>query len=155
MPTLEHPEESRVAGNIGYAPVPKGPCGRTPFVGGWGYGINPFSAKKEATWYFVQWVTGVEINEEMKVAGHPSPRSSAWNSAAFKENDPTPEFTRVVLESLEIASAAMNPPVAPGVEAREIVGQVGNAVLRGISEDELVELANRQNAELQRLIDAE
>lgn len=155
VPTLEDPEQSRVAGNIGYAPVPEGPCGRAPFVGGWGYGINPFSSKKDAAWYFIQWVTGVEINEEMKVAGHPSPRSSAWSSEAFRANDATPEFTKVVLESLEIASAVMNPPVAPGVEAREIVGQVGNAALRGISEEELRQLANQQNAELQRLIDAE
>ncbi len=154
VPDLQDPEKSRVVDNVGYALAPEGPCGRTPFIGGWGYSINPFSRNKDAAWYFIQWATSAEINLEMKVAGWPSPRASVWSDPTFTENDPTPEFTAVVLESLEIASARMNPPVAPGVQAREIAGIVGNKALEGVSRDELQAVADTQNAELQRLIDA-
>lgn len=151
---LEDPNESTVAGKVGYALVPEGECGRAPFIGGWGYAINPFSAKKGAAWTFLQWATSAEINHDMKLTGWPSPRSSAWESAEFQANDPTPEFTQVVLESTQIAWARMNPPVAPGVEAREIAGLVGNKSLEGVSRDEIQALATQQNAQLQGLIDA-
>ncbi len=151
---LEDPSESNVAGDVGYALVPEGDCGRAPFIGGWGYGINPNSDKDGAAWLFIQWATSAEINEDMKITGWPSPRSSAWESAEFQANDPTPEFTQVVLESTQIASAQMNPPVAPGVEAREIAGIVGNRALEGVSREELQTLATTQNADLQGLIDA-
>lgn len=154
VPTLEDPEQSAVVGNVGYAPVPEGDCGRSPFIGGWGWGINPFSENKEAAWYFIQWATSAEINLEMKLDGWPSPRASAWQSAEFKAQDPTPQFTEVVLTSLEIAAAEMNPPVAPGKEAREVVGVVGTRALEGASEEELQAVADEQNIALQALIDA-
>lgn len=152
--TLEDEAESAVAGDVGYALVPEGECGRAPFIGGWGYAINPFSEKGDAAWLFMQWATSPEINLEMKLDGWPSPRSSAWESEEFAANDPTPEFTEVVLESTRIASAQMNPPVAPGVEAREIAGLVGNKALEGISRDEIQRVADEQNVLLQGLIDA-
>lgn len=152
--TLEDPSESTVVGKVGYAPVPEGECGRAPFIGGWGYGINPFSQKADAAWYFIQWATSAEMNVELKADGWPSPRQSAWNASEFIENDPTPEFTAVVLESTQIANARMNPPIAPGVQAREIAGLVSHTALEGISRSEIEELAAQQNAELQQLIDA-
>lgn len=152
--TLEDPSESTVVGKVGYAPVPEGECGRAPFIGGWGYGINPFSQKADAAWYFIQWATSPEMNVELKAGGWPSPRQSAWNASEFTENDPTPEFTAVVLESTQIANARMNPPIAPGVQAREIAGLVSHTALEGISRSEIKELAAQQNAELQQLIDA-
>jgi multiple sugar transport system substrate-binding protein len=152
--TLEDPSESTVVGKVGYAPMPEGECGRAPFIGGWGYGINPFSQKADAAWYFIQWATSPEMNVELKAGGWPSPRQSAWNASEFTENDPTPEFTAVVLESTQIANARMNPPIAPGVQAREIAGLVSHTALEGISRSEIKELAEQQNAELQQLIDA-
>ena len=152
--TLENPDELRVVGKVGYAPVPEGPCGRKPFTGGWGYAINPFSKNKDAAWYFIQWAANKELNKEMKMAGWPSPRASAWNDPAFQAQDPTPQFTEVVLQSLQIASADMNPPVAPGKEAREIAGVVGTAAMQGTRGDELKQIADKQNQELQKLLDA-
>ena len=154
VPTLEDKDKSRVAGNIGYAMVPEGPCGRAPFIGGWGWGVNTFSKKKEAAWYFIQWAANKKNNLDMILAGWPSPRSSAWNDAQFKSKDPYPEFTKVVLQSFDAAKAQMNPPVAPGVQAREVVGVVGNAVLGGTTGDALTQVANQQNGKLQALIDA-
>lgn len=151
---LEDPAESTVAGDIGYAPVPAGECGRAPFIGGWGYAINPFAQQADAAWYFIQWATSAEINLEMKLDGWPSPRTSAWDSEEFQANDPTPEFTEVVIESTELANAQMNPPVAPGVQAREIAGYVIHRSLEGLSRSELQEIADQQAEELQELIDA-
>lgn len=154
VPTLEDPKSSQVVDKVGYAPVPEGPCGRSPFIGGWGWGINPFSESKEAAWYFIQWATSQEMNLEMKLDGWPSPRASAWESEEFQAQDPTPKFTEVVLTSLEVANAVMNPPVAPGKEAREVVGIVGTRALEGASIEDLQSVANQQNEALQELIDA-
>lgn len=154
VPDMQDPQKSKVVGDVGYAPVPAGPCGRHPFIGGWGYGVNPFSRHKDAAWYFIQWATSKKIDLEMKLAGWPSPRASAWSSPEFKAQDPTPGFTQVVLKSLEIADADMNPPVAPGVQAREIAGTVGNKALEGVTRAELQKVADEQNKKLQQLIDS-
>ena len=151
---LEDPSKSRVAGKVGYAPVPRAECDAAPFIGGWGYAINPFSEHRDAAWYFIQWATSKEMNLELKLTGWPSPRASAWESPEFAENDPTPEFSRVVLESTENAWALMNPPITPGVEAREIAGFVANQALEGVTGEELQRIADEQNQELQALLDA-
>ncbi len=152
VPDIENPDKSTVVGNVGYAPVPAGPAGSFPFIGGWAYYISPFSESKEAAWYFIQWATSKDINLQMKLDGWPSPRSSAWESDEFKAQDKTPEFTETVLWSYENARARMNPPISPGVEAREIVGVVGNLALEGASRDEIQEAANAANAELEELV---
>jgi multiple sugar transport system substrate-binding protein len=153
VPDLQDKTKSKVAGNVGFAPVPEGKCGRAPFIGGWGYAISPFSKNADAAWTFIQWATSKDINLEMKLKGWPSPRTSAWESADFKKLDPNPEFTSVVLESTKNAKAKMNPPVAPGVQAREIAGLVANKALDGVSGAQIQELADTQNKQLQNLID--
>ena len=52
--------DSKSAGKLGYAPVPKGPAGRGT---GWstnGLFIPKFSDKKEAAWQFIQWALSPE-----------------------------------------------------------------------------------------------
>ncbi|MFC0531806.1 ABC transporter substrate-binding protein [Phytohabitans kaempferiae] len=151
---LEDPSKSKVAGKVGYTSVPRGDCDPAPFIGGWGYGINPFSEKRDAAWYFIQWATSKQMNTDLKKTGWPSPRASAWESPEFTGNDKTPEFSKVVLESTQNARAQMNPPVAPGVEAREIAGTVANKGLEGQTGDALKATADQQNGKLQGLLDA-
>ncbi|MFI7025657.1 ABC transporter substrate-binding protein [Micromonospora sp. NPDC049900] len=151
---LEDPTKSRVAGNVGYTTVPRADCDAAPFIGGWGYGINPFSEKGDAAWYFIQWATSKQMNLDLKLTGWPSPRASAWESPEFKQADKTPEFTQVVLSSTQTARARMNPPVTPGVEAREIAGLVANKGLEGQTGDALKRTADQQNDKLQGLLDA-
>lgn len=154
VPTLENPEKSKVAGKVGYAMVPRGSAGRAPFLAGWAYSLSPFSKQKEAGWYFIQWATNKDLNLAAKLDGWPSPRTSAWESAKFKEADKTPEFTQVVLRSYKEAVAQMNPPLSPGVQAREIVGVVGVLALQGGSRDALQKAADEANEKLQKLQDA-
>ena len=153
LPTLEASEQSRVAGDVGYALVPEGPCGRTPFVAGWGWSINPLSENKDAAWYFIQWATSKDNNLRAILAGLPSPRTSAWESADFKNNDKFPDYTMVNLESFQSATALMNPPINPGLQAREIVGYVGVLALQGATRDEIQDAADKANEELQALIE--
>jgi multiple sugar transport system substrate-binding protein len=154
VPTLESPEKSKVAGKVGFAMVPGGPAGRGPFLAGWAYSISPFSKHKEAAWYFIQWATSKDMNLAAKLDGWPSPRTSAWESPKFKETDKTPEFTQVVLRSYKEAVAQMNPPLSPGVQAREIVGVVGTLALQGGSREQLQKAADEANDKLQKLQDA-
>jgi multiple sugar transport system substrate-binding protein len=151
---LEDPSKSKVAGKVGYTTVPRADCDAAPFIGGWGYAINPFSEKRDAAWYFIQWATSKKMNLDLKKTGWPSPRASAWQSAEFAASDKTPEFSKVVLDSTEKARAQMNPPIAPGVEAREIAGTVANKGLEGQTGDALKQTADEQATKLQGLIDA-
>ncbi|WBB81665.1 sugar ABC transporter substrate-binding protein [Micromonospora sp. WMMD882] len=151
---LEDPTKSRVAGKVGYTTVPRADCDAAPFIGGWGYSLNPFSEKRDAGWYFIQWATGKQMNLDLKLTGWPSPRASAWESTEFTRSDKTPEFTRTVLTSTQTARAQMNPPVTPGVEAREVAGLVANKALEGQTGATLRSTADQQNARLQELLDA-
>src|SRR3954452_23128651 len=123
---LEDPAKSKVVGKVGYTSVPRADCDAAPFLGGWGYGINPFSAKRDAAWYFIQWATSKKMNLDLKKTGWPSPRASAWESPEFTGSDKTPDFSKTVLESPSKPGAQMHQPVAPSVEAREIAGTVAN-----------------------------
>ncbi len=151
---FDDPEKSKVVGKVGYALVPAGPAGRKPFVAGWGYMINPFSsdADKEKAWYLIQFITSKENMLEEQLMGYPTPRISVWESSTYEENDPRPQFSEVVQESFKIGHPYMNPPVVAGLEARKIVGVVGDLVLGGASFEEIKAAAEKANLELTELI---
>lgn len=150
--TLEDPAKSKVVGKIGYAVVPGGPCGPKPFVAGWGFGINPYSKKKEQAWYWIQWATSKRMNLDLQVRGWPSPRTSAWESPEFKAGDKSPELTRANMESYRIGIPDMNPPVVAGLEARQIVGAVGDVALQGADAARIKEAADAAAKQLSALI---
>ena len=122
----ENPKESKVAGKVGYAPIPKGPAGRLPHVSNWSLAISGTSTpqKQKATWLFIQWATNKENALGSLLAGVPCGRKSAWDSPEFKNSDKTPDWTASSLESFAIGQPQWNPPVLNVSEIRDIVGQV-------------------------------
>ena len=122
----EDPKESKVAGKVGYAPIPKGPAGRVPHVSNWSLAISGTSTpeRQKATWLFIQWATNKENALGSLLAGVPCGRKSAWESPEFKKNDKTPDWTASSLESFSIGQPQWNPPVLNVAEIRDIVGQV-------------------------------
>src|SRR6478609_8953807 len=54
-PPVEDPNQSRVAGKVGYTMVPAGPKGQYSATYGDGIGIPAASAKKEAAYLYCQW----------------------------------------------------------------------------------------------------
>ena len=55
-------EVGDLKGNIGYAPLPKGPARSANMYGGTGIGVNTYASEDEqkAAWLFVAWATSPE-----------------------------------------------------------------------------------------------
>ncbi len=150
--TFEDKGKSKVAGKVGYAMVPGGPAGRKPFVAGWGLSVNPYSKRKEQAWYFVQWITNKANQLERQLKGDPNPRNSPWESPQFKGQDKLPELSKANQDSYKIGIPYMNPPVVAGLEARKLVGSVGDLVLQGATPDQIKQAADKANKDLADLI---
>ena len=59
---MQNPEESRIAGKVGYSVALRGPVARTPGMYTAGHAINAASTKKDAAWKFVEWTISPQIN---------------------------------------------------------------------------------------------
>jgi multiple sugar transport system substrate-binding protein len=130
-PNYENPEKSAIAGKVGYAPIPAGPAGSVPHVSNWALCIYSQSENKEAAWLFIQWATSKTVALEGLLKGMPSARNSAWDSAEFKANDSTPEWTKASIDSYKLASPIWNPPVIPVGECRDAAGSAIVASILG------------------------
>ena len=77
------------AGNLAFAPFAANPetSAPTPNIWIWAMSMSSFSQKKDATWYFMQWVTGPEHDlfgaREMDLV-NPA-RSSVWADEMFRD----------------------------------------------------------------------
>ncbi len=123
----ENPKESKVAGKVGYAVIPKGPKGlQLPHVSNWSLSISKTSTpeKQKAAWLFVQWATNKENCLGALLAGVPSGRASSWKSKEYKAGDKQPDWTAATMKSFEIGQGQWNPPVINVPEIRDITGQV-------------------------------
>ncbi len=122
----EHPQQSIVAGKVGYTTIPAGPAGKVPHVSSWSFAISATSPSEhqKAAWLFIQWATNKEHALEALLAGVPVGRASTWESEKFRANDPHPDWTTASVKSFEIGQPQWNPPVLNIPESRDIVGQV-------------------------------
>ena len=77
------------AGNLAFAPFAANPAASapTPNIWIWAMSMSSFSQNKDATWYFMQWVTGPEHDlfgaREMDLV-NPA-RSSVWADEMFRD----------------------------------------------------------------------
>jgi multiple sugar transport system substrate-binding protein len=110
---LEDPEQSKVAGKMGYAMAPAGPAGRTHEIGGQSFYVPTTSKNPEAAYLFMEWIMGREVQIEQQKLGGASARVSTyeepevlalpWTSAsidAFANTHPSMLYT--VPESLQM-----------------------------------------------------
>ncbi|MFH2133187.1 MAG: sugar ABC transporter substrate-binding protein, partial [bacterium] len=96
---LENPKQSKVVGKLGYALVPPGVPGnfRTMLPLNTTH-ISAFSEKKEAAWYFVQYMSSKEATLTVKLLGLPTTRKSSWEDPAWKAKDRLPGLTKIQLD---------------------------------------------------------
>ncbi len=130
----ENPKESKVAGKVGYAVIPKGPKGlQLPHVSNWSLVIAKNSApeRQKAAWLFIQWATNKENCLGALLAGVPSGRNSSWSSKDYKAKDKQPDWTAATMKSFEIGQGQWNPPVINVPEIRDITGQVIVSAIEG------------------------
>ena len=73
-----NPERSRIVGRVGIAPLPHFEGGEpVSALGGWQYGISPFSRHPEEAWAFVRFMTSPETQRHLAIRASLAPTRTA------------------------------------------------------------------------------
>ena len=130
---LEDKARSRIAGQVGYAVVPKGPgpqhhCA----LFGAGYGIPEASKKKGPAWFYIQWALGKKNQLEWltSAAGVPARSSPFRNEEAIGKSHFPREFFQTLEASAQIARAGL-PEIVPVTQFRDVIGTALTNTLGG------------------------
>lgn len=75
---LEDPEQSKVAGKMGYAMIPEGKAGRVHQIGGQSYYVPITSKNPEAAYLFVEWMMQAQQQIRQQELGGSSARKSTY-----------------------------------------------------------------------------
>jgi multiple sugar transport system substrate-binding protein len=129
---MEDPTRSKVAGKLGYAKIPLGPTGkRQMMLPINGLFISPFSERKEASWFFFQYLTSKEVVLALLLQGNGSPRVSTWETPEYKKQDKHPDWTEATLYGIRTGLPLNVPDVTAVNEARTFIGQAIQASILG------------------------
>lgn len=131
--SLENPSSSRVAGRLGYALFPEAGGGQPKMVLPCNmYFINAMSEKKEAAWYFMQFMTRKETFLPYQIKGLPMARQSVWQHPRVKEADKLPELTRLQHDAVQNGNLDFEIPIAGFAEARPVIERAIFAGYEGV-----------------------
>ena len=114
--------------------------------------IPPNAPERKAAWLFIQWALSKENQLAAQLYGVPAARASAWTSPEFAKNDPHPELTKTMLESLNNAHAYMNPHIINVQPWRDAVGQ---AIVTSIEGGDIQSATAKAMGELEALLQSE
>ncbi|PXW32247.1 UNVERIFIED_CONTAM: carbohydrate ABC transporter substrate-binding protein (CUT1 family) [Williamsia faeni] len=112
---LESPEDSNIAGDVGYVPAPAMAKGNNGWLYTWSLGIPESSKKKEDAWKFIEWMTSkdyINMVSDQLGASHipPGSRLSTYEIPAYKEISGA--FAEATLNSMRAADQ-LHPTVDP------------------------------------------
>lgn len=104
-PTFEDKAQSKVAGDVGYMPLPPAVEGGKTRSGQWlwSLAIPKNSAHKKAAWLFVQWATSKDLDVSNGIATGGAPRRSTWDNPIFTK-ELNADFTKAVGVAMESTS---------------------------------------------------
>ncbi len=77
-PSFENSETSTIAGEVGYAVLPRVQAQSLTGHWLWGLGISKQSPRPRAAWLFIQWATQPAMEAKIAVATGGAPRFSTW-----------------------------------------------------------------------------
>jgi len=146
---FEDPAKSKVVGQVGYAKFPAGPKRDTPTIYIYGMAISSQSQNKEASWYWIQYISSKEVQLRGMLKGLAGTRASAWNSPEFKQSA-KPDWVEAANETLQKGNDEWAPPVISVPEARDIVGQPYVVAIEGGDVKAALERANQELEALAR-----
>lgn len=151
---LADPETSLVAEHLGVAPWPAGPAGSRVMLDNWAATVSKFSTKKEAAWFFVQYLTGPKGGLELSKTGVIPARDSVASSDEYLAfiNEIAPNLPDIRDHGLANGVVQVFPPVSAVGQARQLWGDAMVAAVQGTDPEELAADANQK---LQDLLDAE
>ena len=115
-------EVGSLKGNIGYAPLPRGPARSANMYGGTGIGVNTYASEDEqkAAWLFVAWATSPEaqlMDLKSSVGGGTPTRHSVYEMPEVKNNkNPLTTMPNIitapaVLEAWEPQNIGLRPKI--------------------------------------------
>jgi multiple sugar transport system substrate-binding protein len=129
--TYEDPKKSKLAGKVGYAPVPRGPAGVRSSLIAWCLSIGSKSKNKEATWLFLQWLASKEMVLRQAKMKLPVGRESVWKSPEF-QSSMSKEWLDAFAKQLPTAAVNQaNPLVVQVPETRDAIGKAIVSVIQG------------------------
>ncbi|TVY03045.1 ABC transporter substrate-binding protein [Cohnella terricola] len=129
--SLEDSKKSAVAGNVGYATLPKGPNGSFPALAAWGMYIPKNSAKKEAAWKFIQWALSPEVQLKSAVEHSRSDvaRQSVWQDESYRSLFGSwGNWADVTFDNINIASPDYRPMIKNWTQVGDDLGALVSAV---------------------------
>jgi multiple sugar transport system substrate-binding protein len=115
-PSFEDPSQSKVAGHVGYAVLPKTQNDGTTGVWSWALAMPRSSNHKGAAWTFMQWATDKQRTAELGRSTGGPPRQSAARDTAYQQSMNT-DFVDTVKTAMSDArtTAVMRNGWKPGV----------------------------------------
>jgi len=150
IPQAEDPKSSKVAGKLGYALVPgvKQPDGtirRRDSLGTWGFAISSSSKHPKATYAFLEWLKGPEIDVKYALMGGTSTRVSTNNDPRVVKKIP---WAPLIGQSLSEVTKPL--PIIPNfTEWADAVGtEIHKALVDQESVDEALANADRISNEM-------
>jgi multiple sugar transport system substrate-binding protein len=145
-------KSSLIYDKVGYFKLPAGPSGSAPFnVVAWCLGISSGSQNKDASWEFINWIMGKEMDAKTQMQGNPSVRTSTWASKNATYNFPA-ELVKVINETTPVGRGTDRPYMVNVGEARTIIGTV---ITDAIAGKDVKTSADKANADFQKLLDKE
>jgi len=149
FPLIEHSGKSRVADQVGYAIFPAGPGGPGTTIAVRGLAIAKQSANPKAAWLFLQWASSPEMVRQALVGDILVARQSAWKDKYYWDGIP-PDLVESFQEAARIGVSEWAPPLVAVAAARETVGKVITASIRGEDYHKAADVAAQQLREILR-----
>jgi multiple sugar transport system substrate-binding protein len=123
------------AHDTGLALLPPGPGGSHPTAIGWGLAISPYSSKKDAAWYLLQWATSPEMQTQTELSGVAAPRASvgqdprvkAWIAALPVRQ----EWQDAVAMIAKTGTSEVGYPIVENPASRQYIGEAVDALILG------------------------
>ena len=145
---LEDREKSKVAGRVGYAPLPAGPAGRFSVGAVDGLAISSQSKHPGPAYFFAQWATAKGAALAAHLAGVPSTRLSVWAHPDVRAKSSMPlDWADAYVESLKVWRLSL-PEITAVTEYRDIVGLAIQKAIEGAKPTEVLAQAQKEFQEL-------
>jgi multiple sugar transport system substrate-binding protein len=122
--------QAKVAGKNVHLHTPAGPDGQIdPWFGAWSFGLSKDSAKKQAAWTFVQWMTSKDVQERATQFGAGPSRHSTYKSETLAKYQPW--WLSVYQFMLKDTNPDERVRIPEWAEISDIMGEEGNKVWIG------------------------
>ena len=121
--------------DTGIEVLPPGPGGSVPTAIGWSMAISPFSQKKNAAWYVLQWASSPAMQAKFELSGIAAPRAGIEDRPEVKQwlaaSPVRADWQAVVGEIASKGSSEVGYPIVANPASRSFIGQAVDDILLG------------------------